>query len=322
MKHVKIIDLLSLATGWDTTYMTENPEKVVDVIKEIKLGAYALGINGGSCRIEDIKEYSMKNTMTEDTSPENLYKFLFSEDPTMRLTGISMAKGVYLPESNKIVKALSYWDTDEKVKDAANESKEDEKDNPEDEALYSFDDCPLWMQIYHIKNASNGYYWPDALDYDATQFYELIVEMTSGKLTREAKREILNCLEDEWKAHTWYISGKDPKWGGGTYELAQCIINLNEDLKSKIINDACQVIAGIAEDKYDTLREGFSTDESNEGYPEDYFNIIAMYGSKDDGNCMFPLLVCEDEDVIYTAASALENLGMTKEELEELGYEE
>ena len=57
--------------------------------------------------------------MTEDTSPENLRKFLLSEDPAMRLMGISMAKGVDLPESNQIVNALSYWDTNEKVKESA-----------------------------------------------------------------------------------------------------------------------------------------------------------------------------------------------------------
>jgi hypothetical protein len=258
--------------------------------------------------------------MTEDTTPENLRKFLLSEDPAMRLMGISMAKGVDLPESNQIVNALSYWDTNEKVKEAANEKKEEEEDS-EEEALGSFDYCPLWIKIYHIENASSSSHWPKALDYEATQFYELIVEMTSGKLMKEAKKEILHCLKDEWKAHTWY-GGKDPNWGEreGTYSLATSIINLNEDLKSEIVRDACQVIEGIAENK-DTLREGFSTDEANEGYPEDYFNIITEYGSKDDGNCILPLLACEDEDVRYTAVSALENLGMTKEELEDLGYE-
>ena len=258
---------------------------------------------------------------TEDTSLENLRRFLHSEDPAMRLEGISMAKEVDLPESNKLVKALSYWDTDEKVKNAANEIKEEEYDS-EEEALGSFDYCPLWIKIYHIENVSSSSHWPEALDYEATQFYELIVEMTSGKLMKKAKNEILHCLKDEWKAHTWY-GGKDPNWGesDGTYSLATSIINLNEDLKSEIVSDACQVIEGIAEDKYDTLREGFSTDEANEGYPEDYFNIITEYGSKDDGNCMFPLLACENEDVRYTAVSALENLGMTKEELEDLGYE-
>jgi len=36
--------------------------------------------------------------MTEDTSPENLRKFLESDDPALRMMGISMAKGLGLPE--------------------------------------------------------------------------------------------------------------------------------------------------------------------------------------------------------------------------------
>ena len=59
--------------------------------------------------------------MTEDTSPENLRKFLLSEDPAMRLMGISMAKGVDLPESNQIVYALLLWDSELKVKSSARE---------------------------------------------------------------------------------------------------------------------------------------------------------------------------------------------------------
>ena len=114
--------------------------------------------------------------MTEDTSPEKLRKFLLSEDPAMRLEGISMAKGVDLAESNQIIMALSYWDTNEKVKEAANEIKEEEEYDSEEEALGSFDYCPLWIKIYHIENASSSSHWPEALDYEATQFYELIVE--------------------------------------------------------------------------------------------------------------------------------------------------
>ena len=37
--------------------------------------------------------------MTEDTSPENLRKFLESEDPAMVMMGLSMAKGSGVPEA-------------------------------------------------------------------------------------------------------------------------------------------------------------------------------------------------------------------------------
>jgi len=36
--------------------------------------------------------------MTEDTSPENLRKFLESDDPVMVLMGLSMAKNIDLTE--------------------------------------------------------------------------------------------------------------------------------------------------------------------------------------------------------------------------------
>ena len=36
--------------------------------------------------------------MTEDTSPENLRKFILSEDPAMRLMGLSMMKNIEIPK--------------------------------------------------------------------------------------------------------------------------------------------------------------------------------------------------------------------------------
>ena len=36
--------------------------------------------------------------MTDDASPENLRKFLESDDPAMRRMGLSMAKGAGVPE--------------------------------------------------------------------------------------------------------------------------------------------------------------------------------------------------------------------------------
>ena len=49
--------------------------------------------------------------MTEDTSPENLRKFLESDDPAMRMMGLSMAKASYIPkELYQNVFGLSLWD--------------------------------------------------------------------------------------------------------------------------------------------------------------------------------------------------------------------
>jgi hypothetical protein len=59
--------------------------------------------------------------MTEDTSPENLRKFLESDDPAMRRMGLSMAKGMKIPDSYKLVMALSLWDLKEENREAAKE---------------------------------------------------------------------------------------------------------------------------------------------------------------------------------------------------------
>ena len=52
--------------------------------------------------------------MTEDNSPENLRKFLKSDDPGLRGMGLSMAKGSGVPEDlYKNVLGLSLWDPEE-----------------------------------------------------------------------------------------------------------------------------------------------------------------------------------------------------------------
>ena len=64
--------------------------------------------------------------MTEDTSPENLRKFLESDDPAMRRMGLSLAKGSgVLEELYKYVFGLSLWDPVEGNREAASELVED-----------------------------------------------------------------------------------------------------------------------------------------------------------------------------------------------------
>ena len=58
--------------------------------------------------------------MTEDTSPENLRKFLESDDPALVRMGLSMAKGSGVPEDLLGMVAGSYmWYDDKGVRDAA-----------------------------------------------------------------------------------------------------------------------------------------------------------------------------------------------------------
>ena len=59
--------------------------------------------------------------MTEDTSPENLRKFLESDDPAMVMMGLSMAKEAKVSESYYFIMALSLWDSDEEIREAAGE---------------------------------------------------------------------------------------------------------------------------------------------------------------------------------------------------------
>ena len=60
--------------------------------------------------------------MTEDTSPENLRKFLENDDPSMRRMGISLAKGSGVPEElYKNIFGLSLWDPEEGNREAAAE---------------------------------------------------------------------------------------------------------------------------------------------------------------------------------------------------------
>ena len=58
--------------------------------------------------------------MTEDTSPENLRKFLESEDPALVRMGLSMAKGSEVPEELlPTILGLYMWDDDKTVRTAA-----------------------------------------------------------------------------------------------------------------------------------------------------------------------------------------------------------
>ena len=58
--------------------------------------------------------------MTDDTSPENLRKFLDSDDPAMVGMGLSMAKGMGVPEELlPTILGLYMWDDDKTVRAAA-----------------------------------------------------------------------------------------------------------------------------------------------------------------------------------------------------------
>ena len=55
--QITVIEMLEIATGWDKVYMTENPDKVVDVLSKIKINSHSLGSYAGWVRIKEIMEY-------------------------------------------------------------------------------------------------------------------------------------------------------------------------------------------------------------------------------------------------------------------------
>ena len=58
--------------------------------------------------------------MTENNSPENLRKFLESDDPAMVRMGLSMAEGTELPkELHAFVLSLRLWHKNQAVRNAA-----------------------------------------------------------------------------------------------------------------------------------------------------------------------------------------------------------
>ena len=68
------------------------------------------------------EEARPRGGMTKDTSPENLRKFLESDDPALVRMGLSMAKGTESPEElYKLIMALSLWDSEEGNREAAKE---------------------------------------------------------------------------------------------------------------------------------------------------------------------------------------------------------
>ena len=52
---IALIEALEVVTGWDNIYMTENPEKVVDILKTLKVDAYQVNKHCGWIQIEELK---------------------------------------------------------------------------------------------------------------------------------------------------------------------------------------------------------------------------------------------------------------------------
>ena len=88
--------------------------------------------------------------MTEDTSPENLRKFLESDDPAMRRMGLSMAKGAGVLEAlYKNVLGLSLWDPEKENREAAGEM-------VEEIGLENISEFPGWLEPFEEGGVDEG----------------------------------------------------------------------------------------------------------------------------------------------------------------------
>ena len=92
--------------------------------------------------------------MTEDNSPENLRKFLESDDPAMVRMGLSMAKGSGVPEElYKIIFGLSLWNPEEEIREASGEMvKEIGLENIPEFQLPNYIDSKFMEGLYSLDN--------------------------------------------------------------------------------------------------------------------------------------------------------------------------
>tara|TARA_Y100000588_G_scaffold210747_1_gene224884 strand:- start:53 stop:688 length:636 start_codon:yes stop_codon:yes gene_type:complete len=211
--------------------------------------------------------------MVEDTSPENLRKFLESDDPAMVRKGLSMAKNIDLSENlegyENIIALLIV----------------DAKDESEWFTLYN--------KIEHIIGYGNyvDLFW-DALNCLPEAFESLGKKEDSYELADNKKLEILS----------WLVSMHHDSIGYHTQQQAM------QNLTSWAADEHSQeILKKIAEVLILYASRGDKDVESIE--------MLANDGLKD------MLIFCEDE-VQMLVAQHLRKLGISEEELEELGYEE
>ena len=93
--------------------------------------------------------------MAEDTSPENLRKFLENDDPALRRMGMSLAKGSGVPEEvYKIIFGLSLWDP-------VTDNRQVAKRLVENIGLKNISEFPEWLEPFE-ENEIHGNLRPSA----------------------------------------------------------------------------------------------------------------------------------------------------------------
>ena len=114
--------------------------------------------------------------MTEDNSPENLRKFLESNDPAIRRMGISMAKGSGCLDKTLI--GLYFWDPEEENQKAAGEL-------IKEIGIDKFKEFPEWLEPFNHSKLEKplGHGHQDPIRSHLTTSMELIISFTDGRST-------------------------------------------------------------------------------------------------------------------------------------------
>jgi len=205
--------------------------------------------------------------MTEnENSPENLRKFLESDDPAMVRMGISMAKGAGTDITANDLETLLQHENIEIVK-------------------IGFE--------FAIKNKREEETIEVILD-DMWEDDEKLDKIIADGLINKDFGEML--YEDYWKPFYTLHTTATGTFNG--YLLAAAIIKIDEEWKTTLCADSCEVIEVIE-------WEGMPEDDDMNGYPINYISIIAKYGSEEDLRTILPLLSSDDEEVKDVALEAL-----------------
>ena len=251
--------------------------------------------------------------MTEDTSPENLRKFLDSDDPALVRMGLSMAKGFDLSENLKgslnltlaeRLCVISELDPIEENWKAAIELLEKNRGKIYAEKIIALliidaedSDTPGWFSLLNKIESRFGYgnyadlFW-NALGCLPEAFERLGTKGDIYVLGNEKEIEILY----------WLVQMHHDSVGYHTQKHAmQNLIKIAADEHSqKTLKEMAEVLIQYA---------------SKEDKDVESIEILANDGLKN------MLTFCEDE-VQILVAQHLRKLGMSEEKLEEWGYEE
>jgi hypothetical protein len=135
----------------------------------------------------------MRNRMTEDTTPENLRKFLESDDNDEISEGLSILKEQKNPELYQYLFAIAYWNPDEELAEAAKSIIENELDGAFDEWDYEDIEFEADFLIDQLEKISS-YYDEEQLDTIANIIFENFPgeELKNPKKARNVLRNILN----------------------------------------------------------------------------------------------------------------------------------